>query len=109
LARAIGGDNMSAMSSRRAAPVILFVLLVVSGCAAYDPPVMGDHTAESYRTDLEACRKSASHAVYLQSAGEPGTWILSPVTNPPKVRARIRSCMTGKGYALEKAAEKAAD
>ena len=92
------------MSSRRAAPVFLFLLLTVSGCAAYDPPVTGDHTADQYRTDLDSCRKTASHAAYLQSADNPGSWILSPVTNPPKVRAGIRTCMTGKGYTLEKPA-----
>jgi hypothetical protein len=38
--------------------------------------------------------------VYLQNAGDPGTWIISPITGPPMVRAAIRNCMQGKGYAL---------
>ena len=30
-----------------------FILLSgLSGCAAYDPPVQGDHTSEKYKTDL---------------------------------------------------------
>jgi hypothetical protein len=94
---------MCRMSLRHAAPVLLSLLLAVSGCTAYDPPVHGDHASERYKTDLEACRKSSSHAVYLQNAGAPGTWILSPIIGPPKVRAAIRTCMTGKGYMLEAA------
>jgi hypothetical protein len=82
-------------------------LLVVglSGCAAYDPPIQGDHTSEKYKTDLEACRTTSREAVRLKNAATPQSWIISPITGPPEVRAAIRTCMTGKGYVLEKATD----
>jgi hypothetical protein len=78
------------------------LLLGLSGCGSYDPPVQADHTSEHYKADLEACRTSSAHAVYIKNAGSPGTWIISPIIGPPKVRAGIRACMAGKGYALQK-------
>jgi len=90
---------MDLMSALR--PLLLPLILLISGCSSpYDPPVQGDHTAAKYKTDLEACRTSSSHAVYLKNAAFPGTWIISPITGPPEVRAGIRTCMRGKGYVL---------
>ena len=80
--------------------VSVWVLLGVGACSPYDPQVQGDHASAKYKTDLEACRKSSSHAVYLRNARAPGPWIISPITGPPAVRAAIRTCMTGKGYVL---------
>ncbi len=74
----------------------------MGGCGSYDPPVKGDHAAEKYKTDLNACRSSATEAVRLKNADTPWTWIKSPFTGPPEVRAAIRTCMVGKGYVLEK-------
>jgi hypothetical protein len=79
---------------------LLLSALLLGGCGSYDPPIQGDHTTDKYKSDLQACRTSSSHAVYLQNAGDPGTWIISPITGPPMVRAAIRNCMQGKGYAL---------
>ena len=76
-------------------------VLLISGCSDYDPPAAGDHTAAKYKTDLEACRTSSHHAVYLKNAGSPGTWMISPFTGPPEVRAAMRICMQGKGYVLQ--------
>jgi hypothetical protein len=94
---------MARMLSFRASVVIPALLLGVSGCAPYDPPAQGDHSSDHYKADLEACRTSSARAVYLKNADNPGTWIISPITGPPKVRAEIRTCMRGKGYVLEKA------
>jgi hypothetical protein len=38
--------------------------------------------------------------VRIKNADTPWTWIISPFTGPPEVRAAIRSCMQGKGYVL---------
>ncbi|HEX2943417.1 MAG TPA: hypothetical protein VHO91_20355 [Rhodopila sp.] len=84
----------------RAVFLLSVLLPVISGCAAYDPPVQGDHASAKYKTDLEACRKQVGHAVYLKNAARPGTWVISPFTGPPQVRKGIRTCMVGKGYAL---------
>jgi predicted small lipoprotein YifL len=80
--------------------LVVPVLLSLTGCGDYDPPVQGDHASEKYKSDLEACRTTSSHAVYLKNAATPGTWIISPITGPPAVRASIRTCMQGKGYVL---------
>jgi hypothetical protein len=40
--------------------------------------------------------------VRRKNAATPGTWIISPFTGPPEVRAAIRKCMESKGYALDK-------
>jgi hypothetical protein len=78
------------------------LLLGVSGCASYDPPVRGDHTSERYKADLEKCSTSSTETVRRKNAATPGSWIMSPITGPPEVRAAIRKCMESKGYAPEK-------
>ena len=77
------------------------LLLGLSGCGApNDPPAEGDHSAEKYQADLQACRSSSAESVRRRNAATPGTWIISPFTGPPEVRAAIRTCMAGKGYTL---------
>jgi hypothetical protein len=85
------------------APLIIPTLFMgLSGCGAYDPPIQGDHRSEKYETDLKTCRTSSRESVRLKNADTPWTWIKSPITGPPEVRAAIRVCMVGKGYVLEK-------
>jgi hypothetical protein len=91
------------MRSFRYALVVPALLLGLSACASYDPLLQGDHTAQKYQTDLTACRTSSAEAVRLQNADTPWTWMKSPFTGPPEVRARIRTCMAGKGYAIQQA------
>jgi hypothetical protein len=90
------------MLSLRAPLLIPALLLGVSGCASYDPPVQGDHTSDRYKADLEKCRTVSTEDVRRKNAATPGTWIMSTFTGPPEVRAAIRKCMEGKGYVLEK-------
>ena len=90
------------MRSFRASFIVPALLLGISGCSSYDPPVQGDHTSEKYKTDLKTCRNSSAEAVRRQNADTPWTWIKSPFTGPPEVRAAIRTCMVRKGYVLEK-------
>jgi hypothetical protein len=83
--------------------VVMSLLLAgLGGCAAYDPPVQGDRTSEKYKTDLETCRTTSQEAVRRKNAATPQSWIISPITGPPEVRAAIRTCLAGKGYVLEK-------
>lgn len=86
----------------RATVAVSALLAALSGCAPYDPPVQGDHTSEKYKTDLEACRATSREAVRRKNAATPQSWIISPITGPPEVRAAIRACMSGKGYVVEK-------
>lgn len=89
------------MLSLRASLVIAALLLGQSGCAPYDPPIQGDHTAEAYKTDLEKCRTSSTETVRLKNASTPQSWVISPITGPPAVRALIRKCMQDKGYVVQ--------
>jgi len=82
--------------------IVPALLLGASGCSSYDPPVEGDHTSERYKADLEKCRNTSTETVRLKNAATPGRWIISPITGPPAVRVAIRTCMEGKGYALQK-------
>jgi hypothetical protein len=84
----------------RCAPLLCTALLLgLGGCGApYDPPVQGDRSAEKYRTDLQNCRTTSAESIRRKNAATPGTWIISPFTGPPEVRAAIRTCMAGKGY-----------
>jgi hypothetical protein len=91
------------MRSLRVSLTISAVLLGANACGApYDPPVKGDRTTAQYKADLEKCRTTSRESVRLKNADTPQSWIISPFTGPPAVRAAIRSCMAGKGYALEK-------
>jgi hypothetical protein len=78
------------------------LLLGLSGCSSYDPPVEGDHASERYKADIETCRTASTETVRLRNAATLGKWIISPITGPPAVRAAIRTCMEGKGYAPQK-------
>jgi hypothetical protein len=89
------------MISIRSRLMVPALLVALAGCAAYDPPVRGDHTADKYKTDLEACRTSSREAIRLRNADTLTTWLISPVTGPPEVRAAIRACMEKDGYVLE--------
>jgi hypothetical protein len=91
---------MQLIPAALAIPILLFGL---SGCGSYDPPIQGDHASEKYKTDLEACRTSSTETVRRKNADTPWTWIKSPFTGPPAVRAAIRTCMASKGYVVETA------
>jgi hypothetical protein len=82
---------------------IVTLLVGVSGCTPYDPPVQGDRASDKYKADLEKCRTTSTEAVRLKNAATPQSWVISPITGPPAVRAAILKCMEEKGYALEKA------
>lgn len=82
----------------------ILALLGVSACGGpYDPPIVGDHTTEKYQADLEKCQSTSTEAVRLKNAARLESWLISPFTGPPAVRAAIRTCMQSKGYTLEQA------
>jgi hypothetical protein len=92
------------MQSLRFVLIISALLLGATACGApYDPPVQGDHSSERYKADLEKCRATSRESVRLKNADTPQSWIISPFTGPPAVRAAIRTCMAGNGYTLGKA------
>jgi hypothetical protein len=83
----------------------LAMVFVLGACAPYDPPIQGDHASEKYQADLESCRTTSTESVRLKNAATFQSWVISPFTGPPAVRAAIRTCMTGKGYKLEATAD----
>jgi hypothetical protein len=93
---------MRRMRPIRTCCLLAALLPAVSGCATYDPPIQGDHTTQRYQTDLEKCRTTSRETVRRRNADTPFTWMASPFTGPPEVRAEIRTCMQHAGYVLEK-------
>jgi hypothetical protein len=89
----------------RAAVAAAALLCGLCGCSAYDPPVQADHTADQYKADLEKCRTTSTETVRIKNADTPWTWMKSPFTGPPEVRAAIRTCMQDKKYVLQKDAD----
>jgi hypothetical protein len=98
-------STIGRMRSLRVYLIFPVLLLGLSGCGSDDPGVRGDPASAKYKTDLEACRTSSAASVHRHNAGTPGTWMISPITGPSQVRSAVRTCMVGKGYALEKAAD----
>jgi hypothetical protein len=91
------------MQSFRVRLTVLALLALTACGGSYDPPVVGDHTAEKYQADLEKCQSTSTEAVRLKNAATLERWVISPFTGPPAVRAAIRTCMQGRGYTLEQA------
>lgn len=85
----------------RAGLLLCGVALALSGCSTYDPPVQGGQASAHYKSDLAQCRTSSREAVRLKNAATLESWVISPITGPPAVRADIRKCMAAKGYVLE--------
>jgi len=78
---------------------VFLIVLALAGCA-YDPPLLGDHQATKYRSDLAECRTSVDDKVDLQARATFPGFLISPLTSPPRKRSGIRACMTAKGYVL---------
>jgi hypothetical protein len=85
------------------ASLVIALLVGANGCTAYDPPAKGDRTSDKFKADLDKCRTVSTEAVRLKNAATPQSWVISPITGPPAVRAAILKCMEEKGYAQENA------
>ena len=94
------GGRMPLARRMRPSWAAVIGLACLSSCGSYEPVVQGDHSGEKYKTDLATCQADLQKAVYLKNAATIGTWIISPFTGPPAVRAAIRACLKGKGYAV---------
>jgi ABC-type glycerol-3-phosphate transport system substrate-binding protein len=92
------------MRMLRTCLIVPALLLGLSGCGSpYDPPLPVDHTSAKYQTDIAKCQTTSAETVRRQNADTPWTWMKSPFTGPPEVRAAIRTCMAHDGYTVEKA------
>ena len=79
-----------------------FVLVVLlAGCASYDPPVAGDHASVKYRADLVRCRKQASTAASRKANATPQSAFMALFDSGDQERQDVLTCMQARGYALK--------
>lgn len=74
------------------------LLLLLAGCAAYDPPMVGDHTTLRYRQDLDRCRKQASAAATRAANATPQSAIRAVFASDQPARQQMIECMQSRGY-----------
>lgn len=74
--------------------------LLLAGCS-YDPPAKADHSSPAYRADLARCDAEGAREASKVTGATPWTFIKSPFTYPPLKHARMRECMTRRGYVIE--------
>ncbi len=79
----------------------LAVLLLVAGCAAYDPPVVGDRAAVKYRADVARCRTEASKTASRKANATPQTAFAAVFDSGDAERRDVVSCMQVRGYSLK--------
>ncbi len=96
----IGAPCRAPVSRTLQAAALGFLLAGSPGCSPYEPPIAGDHGSDKYKDDLQKCQTTSQEAVRIKNADTPWTWIISPFTGPPAVRAAIRACMQRKGYVV---------
>ena len=72
--------------------------VLLAGCAAYDPPLAGDHAVPRYQTDLQRCRKDAQARADRKANATPGSAFNAIFTSDEPVRQDIRTCMQARGY-----------
>ncbi len=77
---------------------VAVALLCLAGCAAYDPPMAGDHATFRYQTDLERCRKQADATAARAANATPTSAIRAVFASDEPKRQQIRSCMQSRGY-----------
>ena len=77
---------------------VLVALLLLGGCAAYDPPMAGDHTAMRYQADLQRCRKQASADAARVANATPQSAIRALFTSNEPQREQVRTCMVARGH-----------
>jgi hypothetical protein len=78
----------------------LAILGAMLAACAYDPPVVADHRASAYQTDLTACRGIADRNAHHQVMSSGPLFLTYPLSLPLKERIETRRCMVGKGYKL---------
>ena len=78
----------------------ILAAILLSGCA-YDPPVIADHQAAAYKTDLEGCQTEAAVAARKLATATFKRFVVYPFSYPSLKREQTRLCMQKKGYASQ--------
>lgn len=79
-------------------PLVLLLVLLVAGCAGYDPPMAGDHTTVRYQTDLRRCRKQADSKATRAANATPQSSIRAVFESDDPERHDVVVCMQSRGY-----------
>ncbi len=80
-------------------PIALALLL--AGCAAYDPPLAGDHAAAGYRSDLKRCRKDVDAEVSRKANASPSSAVAAMFASDKPEHDQVLACMEARGYAAK--------
>ncbi len=83
---------------QRMRAITLSAGLLLTGCAAYDPPVVTDHASPKYQAALARCQKQAATAASKISGATPQSAIKALFSSDEPERQDVRTCMKGKGY-----------
>ncbi len=72
--------------------------VLLAGCAAFQPPVGGDHASAKYQADLVKCRtQAAKHATQIANA-TPTSAVKAMFTSDRAEHDEATACMVGRGY-----------
>lgn len=75
-------------------------LLLLAGCASYDPPMAGDHTTQRYQADLQRCQKQTSASAARVANASPQSAIRAMFASDEPQREQVRTCLQSRGYHL---------
>ena len=79
-------------------PWWLFGMVLLAGCASFQPPVSGDHASAKYQADLGKCRtQAAKHASQIANA-TPSAAFKSMFSSDRPEHDEETACMVGRGY-----------
>ena len=79
----------------------LLGLLLLAGCAAYQPPVGGDHQSAKYQTDLAKCHTQAAKRASQVANATPSSAMLALFASDKPEHDDETACMIGRGYPRE--------
>ena len=78
----------------------LALVILVAGCASYDPPVDGDRGSAKYKADLTRCQTDASKAASRKANATPQTAFMAVFDSGKQERQDVTACMLARGHAL---------
>ena len=76
------------------------IALLLAGCAAYDPPLAGDHAAPRYQADLKRCHKDVDSALTRKANATPTSAFAAAFASDKPEHDQVLACMAARGYAL---------
>ena len=78
--------------------VCLVLSLLLAGCASFDPPVGGNHTAAKYQADLAKCHAQAEKRASQIANATPSSAVKALFASDQPEHDDETSCMVARGY-----------